>query len=37
MENPKLYALSKLPYENKALVPYISEEQRTLQSTTRPI
>jgi Fe-Mn family superoxide dismutase len=30
MENPKLYSLPKLPYDYKALVPYISEEQLTL-------
>jgi superoxide dismutase, Fe-Mn family len=30
MENPKLYTLPKLPYDYKALAPYISEEQLTL-------
>jgi Fe-Mn family superoxide dismutase len=33
MENPKLYSLPKLPYDYKALAPYISEEQLTLHHT----
>ena len=33
MESGKLYTLQKLPYEYKALAPYISEEQLTLHHT----
>lgn len=33
MEPGKLYTLPKLPYEYKALAPYISEEQLTLHHT----
>jgi superoxide dismutase, Fe-Mn family len=33
MESGKLYTLPKLPYEYKALAPYISEEQLTLHYT----
>jgi len=33
MENPKLYSLPKLPYDYKALAPFISEEQLTLHHT----
>ena len=33
METGKLYALPKLPYDYKALAPYISEEQLTLHHT----
>jgi superoxide dismutase, Fe-Mn family len=33
MENGKLYTLPKLPYDYKALAPYISEEQLTLHHT----
>lgn len=33
MESNKLYTLPKLPYEYKALAPYISEEQLTLHHT----
>jgi len=33
METGKFYSLPKLPYDYKALVPYISEEQLTLHHT----
>jgi superoxide dismutase, Fe-Mn family len=33
MDGSKLYTLPKLPYDYKALIPYISEEQLTLHHT----